>query len=128
MLQLSAGSQLRVQPGPARLSCAPRCVAPLGPLSAGPPPPYGELDVAALVVRVTAGSSGSQTAHLTDRAGHLLSAVCWPGLKVSGRTESGSREVLHSPVMPEVSSVRGPVGSWVVFSPVFVCYSVCISY
>ena len=81
VLQLSAGSHLRVQPGPVGLSAPPRVLASPAALSAGRPP-FGELDAAALVVRVTPGAADSQTAHLADRSGALLAAVCWPGLKV----------------------------------------------
>ncbi|XP_043225533.1 breast cancer type 2 susceptibility protein-like [Amphibalanus amphitrite] len=86
VLQLSAGSQLRVQPGPAGLSCPPRVLASAVSLAAGRPP-FGELDVAALVVRVTPGAADSQTVHLCDRGGTLLAAVCWPGLKSLGLDE-----------------------------------------
>ncbi|KAF0308105.1 Breast cancer type 2 susceptibility [Amphibalanus amphitrite] len=86
VLQLSAGSQLRVQPGPAGLSCPPRVLASAVSLAAGRPP-FGELDMAALVVRVTPGAADSQTVHLCDRGGTLLAAVCWPGLKSLGLDE-----------------------------------------
>ena len=87
MLQLSAGCQLRVQPGPALSGVPGRRVACLERLSCSPPP-YGELDVAALVLAVSDGPApaGSQTVQLADRTGALLSALCRPGLQVSTAT------------------------------------------